>query len=141
MGLPRSGSQRWLRWVFNAVAPILWGQGFDKSAAILRHGETDWGLAILLSGFSWHMLVAPFNFGMLELLSRQFERRFAATWGYCSTALLLTCQCSIYVCCHLCYYTCFEYLKPPLLAVVVFSAVACLMFLLVYPCESCKKCV
>lgn len=123
-------------WVLHAGVPILWAQGFDKAAAIFRHGDVLWSLAIFISGLAWYFLVIPINFGTLELFAARMDR-LALGWGCRSTALLLICQCCVYLSSHLSYYACFETLPTPLLAVLVHSACAVLVFVLVWNCKKC----
>ena len=123
------------RWVLHAGVPVLWAQGFDKAAAIFRHGDVLWSLAIFISGLAWYFLVIPINLGTLELFAARVDR-LALGWGCRSTALLLICQCCVYLLSHLSYYACFENLPTPLLAVLVYSACAVLVFALVWKCKT-----
>lgn len=127
-------------WVLHAGVPILWGQGFDKAAAIFRHGDVLWSLAIFISGLAWYFLVIPVNLGILELFAARVDRLVLGWgWGCRSTALLLTviCGCCVYLSSHLSYYACFEHLPTPLLAVLVHSAFAFVVFVLVWKCKKC----
>ena len=118
------------RWLLHAAAPLMWGQGFDKAAAVLRHGEVQFSLAIFLAGLAWYLLVIPINFGGLEFFASRLDKLVGSGWW--SSALFLSFTSCIYLCSHLVYFTCFEVLPTPLLAVLVYSAVAFVIFVAVW---------